>query len=167
MPGTTLEVYSSWQIYGISEAEDQARFGALYQQCREIEGVTYVGPLPQPELAQRLRRVAVLAYPNTYAETSCIAVLEALAAGCVVVTSALGALPETAAGFARLVPLGDDRAAYRDRFVTETVAALEQVAAPDAAAPEHQLRRQVDHVNAESTWPILAGQWAEWLKGVR
>jgi tetratricopeptide (TPR) repeat protein len=163
VPDTTLEVYSSWQIYGVPEAEDQARLGALYQQCREMEGVTYVGPVPQPELAQRLRRVAVLAYPNSYAETSCIAVLEALAAGCLVVTSALGALPETAAGFARLVPCEEDRAAYLERFVAETVAALEQVTAPEAAALEGSLRRQVDHVNAESAWPILAGRWTEWL----
>ncbi len=165
VPGTILEVYSSWQIYGVPAAEDQARFGELDQQCRDMEGVAYIGPLPQPELAQRLRRVAVLAYPNTYAETSCIAVLEALAAGCVVVTSALGALPETAAGFARLVPWGEDRAAYVDRFVTETVAALEKAAAPDGAAWEGQLRRQVSHVNAASAWPVLAGQWIEWLQG--
>ena len=110
--------------------------------------------------------MAVLAYPNTYPETSCIAVREALAAGCRVVTTALAALPETTAGFARLVPPGEDRAAYRDGFVAATVAALEEGAAADLSALESRLRRQVDQVAAASNWPSLAGLWAEWLRGL-
>jgi tetratricopeptide (TPR) repeat protein/glycosyltransferase involved in cell wall biosynthesis len=124
VPGTTLEVYSGLGLYGFAPAEDQARFGTLYEPCRATAGVDYVGPVPQPELARRLRRTMLLAYPNTVPETSCIAVLEALAAGCVVVSSAWGALPETGAGFARLVPVEGGRAAYLDRFVAEVLAAL-------------------------------------------
>ena len=158
VPGTTLEVYSSWQIYGVPEAEDQARFGKLYEQCRALEGVEYVGPVPQPELARRLRRVAVLAYPNTYPETSCIAVLEAMAAGCRVVTSQRGALPETTAGFAMLIPIEGSPEEYLERFVEETVAALGSLA--DA---EDHLRRQVDHVNRRCTWAAWADAWVQWL----
>jgi glycosyltransferase involved in cell wall biosynthesis len=166
LPGTTLEVYAGLRLYGFSEAEDQARFGALYRKCRATDGVDLGGPVAQPELARRLRRAAVLAYPNTVPETFCIAVREALAAGCQVVTSALGALPETGAGFARLVPWGDDRAAYLDRFVGETVAALEQMANAESAGLNSHLRRQVDEVNATSAWPVLAGRWRTWLQGL-
>jgi tetratricopeptide (TPR) repeat protein/glycosyltransferase involved in cell wall biosynthesis len=159
VPGTTLEVYSGLGLYGFAQAEDQARFGALYERCRATAGVDYVGPVPQPELARRLRRAALLAYPNTVPETSCIAVLEALAAGCVVVTSAWGALPETGAGFARLVPVAGGQAAYLDRFVAEVLAALNT---PDEQ--QQQLQRQVAHVGREGTWAGLARLWLEWLR---
>jgi tetratricopeptide (TPR) repeat protein len=159
VPGATLEVFSGMGLYGFSATEDQARFGPLYERCRATAGVDYVGPVPQPELAQRLRRAAVLAYPNTVPETSCIAVLEALAASCVVVSSAWGALPETGAGFARLVSVEGGRAAYLDWFVAEVVAALNT-----REEQEDQLQRQVAQVGQDSTWAGLARHWLDWLR---
>ena len=153
VPGTTLEVYAGLRLYGFSEAEDQARYGALYQRCRETAGVEWIGPVSQPELARRLRRTAVLAYPNTVPETYCIAAREALAAGCAVVSTAQGALPETTAGFARLLPPGD-RTAYLERFTSETVDVLNGL-----AGQEENLRRQMTHVVRESTWAGWAERW--------
>jgi hypothetical protein len=58
-PGTVLTVFSSLTQYGITAEQDQARFGALYERGGEMEGVDYVGPVPEPELAQQLRAVGV------------------------------------------------------------------------------------------------------------
>jgi glycosyltransferase involved in cell wall biosynthesis len=121
--------------------------------------VEYIGSLPQPELAGQLRAASVLAYPNTFAETSCIAVLEAMASGCRVVTSDLGALPETCAGFAPLIPLNGDRAIYLNHFVEETVRVLQELAAPDTAGLESFLRRQLEHIDQTATWPMRAQEW--------
>jgi glycosyltransferase involved in cell wall biosynthesis len=159
VPGVTLQVFSGMRLYGVAEAEEQERFGKLYERCRKTEGVEYVGSVPQPELARRLRAATVLAYPNTFPETSCIAVLEAMAAGCRVVTSELGALPETAGGFASLIPFGAGGDVYLDRFVEETVAVLEHL---DGTAEDH-LRRQVAHVQECGSWAGLADEWMRWL----
>jgi tetratricopeptide (TPR) repeat protein len=93
-PDAELDVFSSMRVYGVSERDDRAQHEAIYQKASQ-PGVHLVGSLPQLELAKRLADARVLAYPNHYAETFCIAAVEAQAAGCAVVTSALGALPET------------------------------------------------------------------------
>jgi glycosyltransferase involved in cell wall biosynthesis len=65
-------------------------------------GVKSLGSLSQPEVAKLLRSSLVWAHPsyNTphqvpFYETSCIGAMEAQAAGCHVVASNWGALPET------------------------------------------------------------------------
>ncbi|MEG4498377.1 glycosyltransferase family 4 protein [Microcoleus sp. F10-C6] len=105
LPGTRFKVFSNMKVHQIDDNENQLFLGQLYRQCQETEGVEYVGSVPQPELVRQLRSVAVLADPNTYLETSSIAVMEAMACGCRIVTSELAALPETTAGFARLVSM--------------------------------------------------------------
>jgi predicted O-linked N-acetylglucosamine transferase (SPINDLY family)/glycosyltransferase involved in cell wall biosynthesis len=165
VPGTRLQVFSSMQVYQVAGANDEARFGFLYRRCRETEGVEYFGSLPQPELALRLRAVQVLAYPNSFPETSCIGVIEALASGCQVVTTHLGALPETTGGFARLIPVGRDRAAYVQAFTAAVIEALHDAAAASASL-EARLRAQVDAIQRDTVWSVRAGEWVRWLQSL-
>jgi glycosyltransferase involved in cell wall biosynthesis len=160
--GATLRVYSSMQVYQAADESDAAQYGHLYELCRDTPGVEYIGSLPQPELAEQMREVTMLAYPNHFAETGCIAAMEAMASGCRIVTSELGALPETTAGFARLIPVGDDWLTYSDRFVDETVRTLEEFETQPGKVNE-LLNRQVAYINAECTWPRRADQWEAWL----
>ncbi len=164
VPGARLKVFSSMRVYGVSPDSDELGFGDLYRQCRATEGVEYIGSLAQPELALAMRDVTMLAYPNTFAETSCIAVTEAMASGCRIVTSDRGALAETSAGFARLIPVqGRTREAYLSQFLDETIEVLRDCAQPGGGESEAMLRRQVKYVNSNLTWKIVAGQWEEWL----
>lgn len=147
-PEVTLTLYSSMAVYNVAGAEDG--FAPLYERARRMAGVEHVGSVPQPDLATALSGTAVLAYPSTFAETSCIAVIEALAAGCAVVTSDLGALPETAAGHARLVPV--DR--LRDDFAAAVVDALVSAAASGAEASAR--RRERRRAQRDATWAARA-----------
>ena len=122
-PDAELDVFSSMQVYGVAQQQDQDQFGAIYRKASQ-PGVHLVGSLPQLELARRLQQARVLAYPNHYAETFCIAAIEAQAAGCAVVTSQLGALPETVGDGGVCIP-GDPRSpAYQEAFVEACVRLL-------------------------------------------
>ncbi|MEG4106786.1 tetratricopeptide repeat protein [Microcoleus sp. S13_C5] len=182
VPGTRLKVFSSMKVHQIDDNDNKLFFGQLYRQCQETEGVEYVGSVPQPELVRQLRSVAVLAYPNTYLETSSIAVMEAMASGCRIVTSELAALPETTAGFARLVSMSGvknfasitnwkragnaDWEGYTRRFLEAIVGVLNEGAGAGAATAENHLRQQVEYINQGCTWSVRSRKWVEWLNSI-
>jgi glycosyltransferase involved in cell wall biosynthesis len=160
IPGTTLKVYSSMGVYGFAPENDQ--YAPLYARCRATEGVEYIGSIPQPALAQELKNATCLAYPNTFAEGYCISVLEAMAAGCLVVTSELGALRSTTAGFGHLLIPSPDKIEHATQFADLAVRVLTQ---SRSSPVEHAqwLEKQVRHVNQTGTWAVRAREWHEWL----
>lgn len=160
LPGARLKVFSSMAVYQMVGADDA--YGTLYATCRATEGVEYVGSLPQPELARAMRDVTLLAYPNTWSETSCIAVMEALAAGCLVATSDLGALPETLAGFGAALPVPADPQQHAAQFA-ELVGWLLGLARQKPEVFDARQREQIAHVRAELTWTVRAREWSDWL----
>ena len=166
IPGTRLKVFSSMKVYQVSENQDESKYGELYEKCRQTEGVEYIGSLPQADLAGELKSIAVLAYPNTFAETSCIAVMEAMASGCYVVTSHLGALPETTAGFARLIPVEGDWETYKTNFVEQTIEILTQISSSKVLDTETHLRQQVESMNRDCIWSVRAREWVEVLEQI-
>ena len=120
MPTAELHVYSSMQVY---QRPERKEFEDLYALARRLPGVKYVGSVAQQRLASALSEARLWLYPNTFAETSCISAMEAQAAGCAIVTSHAGALPETAAGnvFVYGDPLSQD---YLTTFLTHTIQLL-------------------------------------------
>jgi glycosyltransferase involved in cell wall biosynthesis len=100
-----LHVFSSTKIYGEEFAKNnEDQYQSLYDKCEKLDGVVYRGSVPNEDLRSELPTFDILAYPNTFEETSCIAVIEALSCGLRVVCPNLGALPETTEGWARIYP---------------------------------------------------------------
>lgn len=182
VPGVTLKVFSSMKIYQSSRiVVDDVPFQSLYDQCQALEGVEYMGAVSQGKLAQELRSVLMLAYPNTFPETSCISVMEALASGCLVVTSNLAALPETTGGFADLIAVENVRQfstiqnwsladnlnwqPYLNQFTEKVVENL-ILCQQKPQLIEEKLQKQVNYMNRLCTWQVRAHQWVQWLKGL-
>jgi len=100
-----LHIFSSTKIYGkdFHDSQDDI-YTPLYEKCNNLPNVIYRGFMDNHLLRNELPTFDILAYPSTFEETSCIAAIEALSAGIRVITSNLGALPETTEGWATLYP---------------------------------------------------------------
>jgi glycosyltransferase involved in cell wall biosynthesis/Tfp pilus assembly protein PilF len=158
-PDAELKVFSSMRVYGVGDAEDRATFEDIYRRA-EQPGVTLVGTVPQPALARELESCRILAYPNHWPETFCIAAIEAQAAGCPVLTSAVGALPETV-GDGGLCLDGDPRSpAYQQAFVNAAVELLNN----DDRWNAFSLRARSRAVPFFS-WAAIAAEWEQLVLG--
>jgi glycosyltransferase involved in cell wall biosynthesis/2-polyprenyl-3-methyl-5-hydroxy-6-metoxy-1,4-benzoquinol methylase len=100
------------------------------EQCdavnRAVGGVRLLGELGKPALYRALAESAVLWYPGVvgFAETSCIAAIEAQANGTPLVASYKGALPETAAPADRAGHLIRGDAQRDEAYAQQSVAAV-------------------------------------------
>jgi predicted O-linked N-acetylglucosamine transferase (SPINDLY family) len=88
-PNATLKIFSGMNIY-----KQEERPG-LFDEFKKMESVSCNHGVSQTVLANELAKIEYLSYPNIFQETSCITVLQAMACGCLIVTSDLGALKET------------------------------------------------------------------------
>lgn len=122
-----LYIFSSFKIYGVPETD--LKLKDLFEKAK-AEGIHIMEPVTQKELAKELQKSMLLVYPNhkatfhpVFAETSCITVLEAQAAGTPVITSKRGALPESVIDEETGVVIDGDPYSkeYKEKFIYETV----------------------------------------------
>lgn len=93
-----LDVYSSTVIYGKEFLKN--KFDWLFDRCRSIKNVNYRGYALNKAVRKAVQNAHIFSYPSTFEETSCLSAIEAGAAGCRIVTTDLGALPETCGEYA-------------------------------------------------------------------
>jgi glycosyltransferase involved in cell wall biosynthesis len=137
---------------------------------RNLPNVTHAGMIGQTELAERMKRAALLVSPNPWPETSCIALIEALSAGLLAITTNRAVLPETAEGFATHIDIEDPDHPLRfdvpmpyetfadaiDRTMTEWL--------KEPTTTEQRLRAQVNHFLSRYQWPQRVAPWVEFIR---
>jgi glycosyltransferase involved in cell wall biosynthesis/2-polyprenyl-3-methyl-5-hydroxy-6-metoxy-1,4-benzoquinol methylase len=127
--------------------QQMAGYYAYLKQCAEaLPNVTMLPSLSKPQLAALQKSCDLLVYPTEFEEVSCISAMEAMHAGLPMITSVVGALPETCqivdAGV-QLVQLKDGRAdeaefvAMIRRYMAEP-ATLEKLRARQLNAAKHR-----------------------------
>ena len=153
-----LHIWSSFRLWG--QRFSDAAYYAIFSQARRLPGVIYHGIRPNAEIRLALRDMHFLTYPSTFNETSCIAVIEAMAAGVRVVATSRAALPETTAGFAHLYATASDRDARVASFARELAAEFRDPwdGQPSMAAAAQQYARAVYN------WPNCLAAWRHLIK---
>lgn len=156
-----LHVYSSDVIYGVNyAAQKQREHAELFHRCKTTPGIVYKGYATNKAVRQALQSAHILAYPSIYEETSCLAAIEAGAAGCRIVTTNLGALPETCGSWARFVDY-----AYGDNLtvLTENYAAVLNEEIDLVIKNNYNLENQSIWFNNEYSWNNRIHEWKEFL----
>lgn len=155
-----LDVYSSFKIYGWEQRDEQYR--QLFDALNAHPHITYHGSVPNAEVREALKKAHIFAYPCIWPETSCIAAIEAMSAGCLVVCPNYAALPETTAGFAATYDFTSDINKFANRFLWQLEWAIKTVQNHDALYYE-KMDIQKLLTDVHYNWDLRAEQWRAML----
>lgn len=111
------------------------------------------------KVREQLMNTHIFAYPTYFLETSCICMIEALAAGCSVLSSNLGALPETGLGFARHYGFVFDRQKHIERFSRELKRTITEY-----RTEKFDSSTQVEVINKYYSWDTRVSDWIHFSK---
>lgn len=159
-PDAHLKVFSGMNLYG----SDDDPHHRLYEELKELKNTTYSPAIPHKELAEHMKEAAFFAYPNTWEETSCVTLIEAMRTGCYPVISNLGALPETSCGYGTIVdfkgkwmPEGLDLSVESLNEYAETlIAELDNF---DTNTYYNRIKEMSDYACNKYDWKIIADEW--------
>jgi glycosyltransferase involved in cell wall biosynthesis len=163
IPDMRLRVFSGMATLLVKIEDDP--YTDLYARCKSTEGVDYIGPVAQPDLAAELGLAAALAYPSTFPETSCIAAMEAMSAGATILTTRSGAMPETTAGFGQMIEPHEDEPRLAKEFAQMTIDVL-AAARTDPDAAEAQRAQQIEFARRNYSWQARVLEWESYLADI-
>ena len=150
-----LDVYSSFEIYGWGNRD--AEYAKLFDACRRHPNITYHGAVPNAQVREALARSHFFAYPSIWQETSCIAAIEAMSAGVLVVCPDLGALTETVGDRGIVYRWHENPHEHLRRFVAAVESAIDRYEAD--AGLRASLRLNQDYVRDHYGWDARMAEW--------
>jgi len=160
-----LNVCSSTIIYG--KKFDNAlgkKFQNIFEECKNMKNVNYFGFLENKKIIDLLKKMHMFTHPSVWPETSCIAAIEAMAAGCEVVTTNLGALYETCSPFATFVNFDRNFDNLEKKFEKTLLSSIENYW---LESNQKKLQLQRDSINSTYSWDVRAIEWKKFLSEIK
>jgi glycosyltransferase involved in cell wall biosynthesis len=158
-----LDVYSSFQIYGPKYGERDVDFKPVFDDLKDQDNVTYHGYQPNEVVREALKEAHIYAYPNTWPETSCISVMEAMSAGCAIVCPNFAALPETTGNWANMYPFHENKEWHANMFLNVLMGITKNLW-------DDTFQNKLSHAKMWTdnfyNWDLRAAQWTGLLKGM-
>jgi len=149
----SLKIYSGMNIYKQKTSDDD-----ISKDFLKLDDVVINEGISQNKLADNLYNIEYLTYPNTFPETSCITVLQAMACGCIVVTSNLGALKETMNNmnfYVDINPYNFDVNKYVDDFVV----IMNNLFNLNQEFKNKYIEQNRDYIKKNYTWNVICNNF--------
>ena len=165
LQNTELNICSSTIIYGKKfDSILGKKYENIFEECKNTKNVNYLGFVENNKIIELLKNMHIYSFPSIWPETSCISAIEAMAAGCEIVTSNLGALYETCSPFATFVGFDSNF----DNFEKKYQKALEN-SVKNFWSKENQkkIRFQQEVINLTYSWNARSKEWIYFLEEAR
>jgi len=160
-----VDIYSSTKIYGSKFDENEKdKFTDLFDKCKNTKNVNYHGYTFNGEIRRAVEKAHIYAYPSIFEETSCLAVIEAMAAGCHVVTTNYGALPETCGEFATMIEFDSSGQNLIERYAETLNSVIDNY---KNNLYKDDLEMQIKYYNKNYSWETRIQEWINFLNYVR
>jgi len=160
-----LNVCSSTIIYG-KKFDDQLgkKYENIFNECKNTKNVNYSGFLENKKIIELLKNMHIFSHPSIWPETSCISAIEAMASGCEVVTTNLGALYETCSPFATFVGFDRNFDNLEKRY---SKALLKSIKNYWSNENQNRLKLQSEVINATYSWDVRSVEWKNFFNEIR
>ena len=160
-----LNVCSSTIIYGKKFHDSyEKKFQKLFDDCKNTKNVNFHGYKSNSSILEMLKEVHIFSYPSIWTETSCISAIEAMAAGCEVVTTNLGALKETCSPFAKFVNFEKNLHNLELNYLSSLIDSINNFWSEDN---QQKLKKQREKINQIYSWETRKVEWIDFLKKIK
>lgn len=157
-----LDVFSSFKIYGWEETDKQ--FEPLYERVRNHPKMNYHGFVSNETLRDHLKTCHIHAYPSTWMETSCRAILEAMSAGLMCVHPNLAALTDTSGNLNYMYQGDENKNVHAMSFYNALDFAIQNVNTQEIQDYTKFVKSYTDH---RYNWKRISSSWIGMLENLK
>ena len=156
-----LDVFSSFKAYGWEERDEP--YKELFKRCEDHPKINYHGYQPNDVVRNALAEAHIQAYPSIWLETSCMALMEGMSAGCLCIHPNYGALYETAANWTWMYQWTQDKRDHANIMLNHLAAGIESYWTDGV---QTRLGGQKSYADVFYSWQYRQQQWESFLIGI-
>ena len=160
-----LNVCSSTIIYGKKFDNILGKkYESIFEECKNTKNVNYLGFLDNKKIIEILKKTHIYSFPSIWPETSCISAIEAMAAGCEVVTTNLGALYETCSPFGTFVGFDSNFDNLEKKYEEALLNSIKNFWSTEN---QEKLKLQSEIINITYSWDVRSQEWKKFFDKAR
>jgi len=160
-----LNICSSTIIYGKKFDRILGKqYENIFEECKNTKNVNYLGFVENNKIINLLKNMHIYAFPSVWPETSCISAIEAMAAGCEIVSSNLGALYETCAPFGTFVTFDRNFENFEKKYQKVLGRSIENFWSEEN---QKKIKLQQEVINLTYSWSTRSKEWLSFFEEAR